>query len=148
MKKYYNVIFGIMLIVYFIVLAYLVFFSHSFGRGYIRRDIHLIPFRTIMQYLFVKRSLGLFIVNVPGNIAAFVPLGYLLPGVSKRFLKLKNLIIAVFSVTLAVEVIQYIAAVGTSDIDDIILNLLGGLIGYVMFIVPIEIKKNYDEIGN
>jgi len=137
-----------MFIIYIIVLAYLVFFSQNFGRGYIRREIHLIPFQTIIHYIFIRKNLGFFMVNVPGNIAAFVPLGYLLPGINKKFLRLKNLIIVVFSVTLAIEVIQYIAGVGTSDIDDIILNLLGGLIGFVLFTAPIELRMNYDKIDN
>jgi glycopeptide antibiotics resistance protein len=66
--------------------------------------------------------------NVVGNIVIFIPLGIYLPLFKKDKRVLVNLLF-IFIVSLFVEIIQGLLGIGASDIDDIILNCLGGLIG-------------------
>lgn len=94
------------------------------------RAINLIPFGSIIDYLrggtdTVRRFA---FSNVAGNIAAFVPLGACLPFLRRDKRVLRNLLI-VFGASLLVELIQGLFAIGSADIDDLILNTLGGLLG-------------------
>jgi glycopeptide antibiotics resistance protein len=84
--------------------------------------------------------------NVVGNIIIFIPLGIYLPSFKKDKRVLVNLIF-IFSVSLFVETIQGLLGIGVSDIDDIILNCLGGWIGilgykFLLFILRDEKKAH------
>lgn len=94
------------------------------------RSINLIPFYSIREYIFSnsatikKFAFG----NVVGNIIIFIPLGTYLSLFRKNKRVIINLIY-IFIVSLFIEIIQWLLSIGASDIDDIILNSLGGLIG-------------------
>ena len=62
------------------------------------------------------------------NIIAFIPFGVML-GVNFKQLLFKYKIAVIFAFSLAVEITQYVLAIGASDITDLIMNTLGGLIG-------------------
>lgn len=91
-------------------------------------------------------SLGLAIKLFIANILCFVPLGYLLA------LKLeKNSMIRVALISLAIilciEITQFITCLGIADVDDVILNMLGSGLGYILFVVieriyPLKSKIN------
>ena len=74
-----KVLFG----VYLICLIYLLFFAESMGRTYAERTYHynLVPFREIKRFLVHRETLGIMAVmlNLVGNIVAFVPYGLFLP---------------------------------------------------------------------
>lgn len=117
----------------FILFAFLFLKAHSF------QSINLVPFHTIADYL---SNGGFFsLVNVLGNIVLFIPLGiYLIlfnPNKSIVINTLESVLISV-----AVEVLQYFFKVGATDIDDIILNGVGGLIGVVIYKILFKIFKN------
>lgn len=112
----------------------------------INRSINLIPFYSIRSYIFgsselVKRfAFG----NVVGNIVLFIPFGIYLPLFKNDKRMLTNLLF-IFIVSLFVEILQGLLAIGASDIDDIILNCLGGGIGilaykFLLFILQDEKK--------
>ena len=94
------------------------------------RSVNMIPFAAIWEYLTsTDKTVRQFsYANVVGNVVAFVPLGAFLclfwrgAGAGKRLL-------AVLGVSLAVEVIQGGFGIGAADVDDLILNTLGGGIG-------------------
>jgi glycopeptide antibiotics resistance protein len=94
------------------------------------RSINLIPFYSIKGYIFsnsatIKRFA---FSNLVGNIAIFIPLGLYLPLIKKNKRVITNLLF-IFIVSLFVEIIQGLLGIGASDIDDIILNCLGGWVG-------------------
>ena len=76
--------------------------------------------------------MGFFNLNFIANILSFFPLGFLLPIV---FWKAKGLhcLLGVFATSLIFEVVQLITNFGSFDVDDIILNLMGGIIGFLIF---------------
>ena len=133
LKKYLKPVSAFLFIVYVCYLGYLVFFSSDYYRGNVEREIHYIPFGTIMHFLFRVPSKKVMVINVFGNIVAFVPMGFLLPIIKRKSASFKNTMLIVFFATCTVEITQYIAGVGVTDIDDIVLNFLGGVIGYVMY---------------
>lgn len=112
----------------------------------INRSINLIPFYSIMEYIsgsseIVKRFS---FANVVGNIVIFIPLGVYFPLFKKDKRVIINLLY-IFIVSLSVEIIQGLLGIGASDIDDIILNCLGGCIGilgykFLLFILRDEKK--------
>ncbi|GFP77004.1 VanZ family protein [Clostridium fungisolvens] len=94
------------------------------------RSINLIPFHSIKEYISGStENLKRFAFsNVVGNIVIFIPLGVYLP-LLKKDKRVINNILFIFIMSLLVEIIQGILGIGASDIDDIILNCLGGYIG-------------------
>ncbi len=89
---------------------------------------NLIPFKEIFRFEIGSR---MFIRNVLGNIMLFLPYGFYLSYFTK-LRKVKYVIVFSLFVSLAVEIIQY--RIGrVFDVDDIILNLVGGILGYYLY---------------
>jgi glycopeptide antibiotics resistance protein len=137
-RKLIKIIFIILFMLYLSYLIYLTFFSRLYGRAYIFRSINIIPFKTIIEFLTAKINTDIIVTNIIGNIAAFMPMGFLLPIIFKRLKTINRLIAAILFATVSIEVIQYIAGVGATDIDDIILNLSGGILGYLIYKVFVK----------
>jgi glycopeptide antibiotics resistance protein len=98
------------------------------------RSINLIPFYSIKEYIFsntvtIKRFA---FSNVGGNIIIFVPLGTYLSLFKNNKRVITNLLF-IFIVSLFIEIIQGSLGIGAADIDDIILNCLGGLVGILVY---------------
>ncbi|MEE6449437.1 VanZ family protein [Gottfriedia acidiceleris] len=112
--------------------------DHWYGHNFI-------PLKTIIYYLFLADiNLNIRITNLVGNIIGFVPFGFILPILLKRFKNFKVIIFSTFSLSLTYEVIQLLFDFGSFDIDDLILNTLGGLLGYlpIKLIQLINNRKN------
>jgi glycopeptide antibiotics resistance protein len=93
---------------------------------------NLIPFRTILQYLHREKGLMIAAINIVGNIILFVPVGFLLPLVYRN-MNWKNCLTLAVATGLAIEGMQALLHVGIFDIDDVILNGFGVMIGYWVF---------------
>ncbi len=93
---------------------------------------NLIPFKTIADALF-NQALPTDIPTLVYNIGAFVPVGFLLPLTAARFRKWLPTLIAGLLIALAFELIQLFTMLGEADVDDLILNATGTLIGYGIF---------------
>lgn len=131
----------VLFVLYVLYLLHLVLFSSYYGRGYFHRSINIIPLKTIRIYMGPNVSFKMRAVNIFGNIAAFVPMGLLLPLASKfakSFLKSAFIVLAS---TFIIEIAQYIVGVGVFDIDDIILNFIGGTMGFSIYFTSIKIFK-------
>ncbi|GIO32107.1 MULTISPECIES: VanZ family protein [Paenibacillus] len=103
---------------------------------------NLVPLREISGYL---RNLGngTSFINFFGNIAAFMPLGFLLPLVCGiRSMSPLKVILISFGVSLALESLQLALFIGTFDVDDIIMNTAGGVLGYAVYLVLYFILKH------
>lgn len=82
-------------------------------------------------------------LNVLLNIAVFVPLGVLLPLLWKRFRKWPWMLGMGFLTTLYIECVQYIKGAGLFDVDDLLCNTLGAMLGFwaVMVFLSVWEKK-------
>ena len=98
------------------------------------RSINLIPFASIAEYVSGSSSGAgrVAFANVVGNALIFIPLGVYVSWLRPRAPAWLTML-AVASVSVAVEIIQGVFGVGASDIDDVILNCLGGIIGILAF---------------
>ena len=83
--------------------------------------------------------------NIIGNFILFIPLGIFLPAIFKQFGSLKQVVIACFLFSFAIELLQFslrkFGIYRTTDIDDIILNTLGGMMGWLIFYAFIYRRK-------
>jgi hypothetical protein len=93
-----------------------------------------VPFKTILPYLMGHKGWMIAGINLVGNIILLVPIGFLVPFIWPTITWKKAIIIAVAS-GLAIELMQTILRVGIFDIDDVILNGIGVLIGYGAFVI-------------
>lgn len=95
---------------------------------------NIIPFKTITDYIKASSHINqnIWMSNLFGNVLAFFPLGIFLPWLFKRLIGFWRTINSVFLATLTVEILQFVTRVGSFDIDDIILNTIGGAIGYLL----------------
>lgn len=103
-------------ICYFCILLFVLFIRLVGNRG-----INLNPF----DFINSLKSDHMFFLTMIMNILIFAPLGY--------FFRKKTFIISLISIviiSLSVETIQYIFKLGIFDIDDILLNTIGFIIGY------------------
>lgn len=131
-------IFGtILFLVYMTGLIYFLFFAEEYGRGVegMVYDYNLCPFREIRRFLSYRDILGTRAVflNLAGNVIGFMPFGALLPVLARSARKWWKTVLISFEISSLVEVSQLIFQVGCFDVDDIMLNTLGGLLGYAVF---------------
>lgn len=134
--------------IFFQVLLYAVFafylvllFLILFRTHYHARSVNLVPFRGIASYLtgvdfiasqddnYLLRAFAL--ENILGNIVIFIPLGVYITLFFKDKRIGKNLVLFLLT-SLAVEILQVLFKYGIGDIDDVILNCIGGAVGILL----------------
>lgn len=95
---------------------------------------NLVPFKTILVYLLGEKGLMIGGINLVGNIVLLMPVGFLVPLIFRNITWKKTLAVAV-AFGFAIEGLQVLLRVGIFDIDDVILNGLGVMIGYWLFTI-------------
>lgn len=122
---------------YIISLSYFLFFSERYGRDLISETYryNLELFAEIKRYIKYWEIIGLesFIVNILGNVLAFAPFGFLLPLLNKKYRRFFYVTFLSLIFSLAVEAIQLYLKVGIFDVDDLFMNTLGGVFGYLTY---------------
>lgn len=84
-----------------------------------------------LHWLFFNPRIAL--LNIVGNVVMFMPLGALLPLWDRRYRKAWATILAGLSLTFSIELLQYLMGTRSADIDDIILNTLGTVLGFALY---------------
>ena len=82
-------------------------------------------------------------MNLIGNVIGFMPFGFILPLVSNRFRKWYMVLLCGFLLTLLVESVQLITGIGIFDVDDMILNTMGALLGYLVYLPAARIGRSF-----
>ena len=150
MKKLISNILTLCFICYMILLVYFLFFSEEYGRNeaYSSYQYNLKLFHELERYISYRDQIGndLFLINVVGNVAAFMPFGFLVPVMyreQRRSVKynghyFRSFIFVTFLgflLSLSVEAVQLVTKVGCFDVDDLFLNTLGVIIGYLLYYI-------------
>lgn len=143
MQKAIKIIFGISFLFYIFVLGVILYVD---GRGfapdipftdYIRFSSNFIPFKTIGTYIKAildeSMNLDIPIKNLLGNLLLFFPMGVYLPFFIKKLNKKGIFVITMGVVLILVEMVQLITRSGSFDIDDLIFNMAGALIGFAIW---------------
>lgn len=131
-------------IVYLVLLIYMMFFSEELGRV-AREDYcyNLELFKEIKRFYVYREQLGMeaFILNTVGNVAGFVPFGFILPVISWAGKRWYVTFLFSFLLSLSIELTQLVLKVGSFDVDDLFLNTLGGILGYAALYVFCLIRR-------
>ncbi len=96
------------------------------------------PFVYLFDYPTKREAL----LNLIGNTAMFLPLGIVWPAVFKKLNTRGKVIAAGFGVSLTIEILQLPFFGRSSDIDDLILNTLGFLMGYGIYLFAKKLRRN------
>ena len=106
--------------------------------------VNLLPLVNLFDY-DSKRDL---LLNVVGNVAMFIPSGIVLPIIYRRLDSFVKVIWVGGSISLCIEMIQLPFSVRASDIDDLILNTAGVMLGYGIYALVrcLKIKKRNSGI--
>lgn len=125
------------LAIYLLLLLWLVLFKFSFDfvgvvESFQHRGLNLVPFAGISRHT-IREMIENFIV--------FIPFGLLLSASFKR-VRLWRKLAVIGALSVIVEILQYILAIGLTDITDVIMNTLGGLAGLLIYRT---LSKHVDE---
>lgn len=145
-KSIHRIISFVLFAAYLVFLGYLLFFSEDFGRIAEERSIqyNIVPFKEILRYIVRAKTIGAesVIINLGGNIAAFLPYGFFLPLLFSFFRGHPRRTVAAGAVTSAIiELIQLVSRVGCMDVDDVILNTAGAALGYALYVLVCYILR-------
>ncbi len=127
---------GILFIIYILFLFRITFFKQAAlnnllsAVGTSGRTISIIPFKSIYDMVISNTSIGRMIENVLGNVILFIPFGILFPIIFEK--KQKEVLCTAIVFSLLIEIIQFILALGSTDIDDLIFNAAGAYIGHTI----------------
>lgn len=105
------------------------------------QQLNLIPFREMNVFINNPYRNGFFDPNIWANIAMFIPIGFVLTFFQQNQ-KPAKIILQTLVLSLTIETIQFIFGLGITDIDDLILNTMGGSLGVGIFILFRLILKN------
>lgn len=148
MKK---VICAVVFVVYLALLVYFLFFAELLGRTTITEDFryNLEPFKEIGRFIRYAKQLGMMTVflNLAGNVLIFIPFGYFMGMLQRGRVLIFHGILWSFNLTLAVELLQLVSKAGCFDVDDLILNTLGGAIGVTVYKIQLCLRKKRQDSG-
>jgi len=106
------------------------FFVHS----------NFVPFKTLYDYIVRIANdsikLDIVIVNLVGNLIVFLPMGCFLPCLFQKMQNFKGTILLVLGIVLSIELGQILFGLGSFDVDDVIFNVGGAMIGYGVMCIP------------
>ena len=144
--------FKVLFIIYILLLIELLFLKNEYRMISVStniltvehfNNINIIPFSTIIEY--VNRlnnnsiNLKIIIYNIAFNLLIVMPMGFFIITLfNKKIRNIKHFVIFMIIITLLVEVIQFITLRGVFDIDDIILNVFGSCLAYL--IIKLQVK--------
>ena len=145
------------LVIYFLVYIVIIFnltlFDELYGRqglnavnwtrqmlnNYSSDSLNLVPFHTIKLFINGYNNnvvtYHAFFENIYGNLLAFMPFAFFIPLIFKKVDKYYKFIIIMALIVLQIELLQFITMSGACDIDDVMLNLMGASIAYLVFSV-------------
>lgn len=128
--------------IYCALMLWLLFARPGFAEGIpyadqLRSKLNLIPFRTLRLFVRLLDSghppyVRAAVINLAGNVVMFIPLGIFLPRLWEGLRRFRKVLLSAALIIIAVELIQLFTLVGSCDIDDLILNLIGTVIGYAV----------------
>lgn len=103
---------------------------------------NFIPFYSIYYYLIsVQEPIMVGVLNVVGNILLYVPFGFLLPLVWRRAPSFRTCMLVMLGTSALFEVLQLTLVLGHFDVDDTLLNGVGGALGYLFYLTAFRLMR-------
>lgn len=136
----------ILFVLYIIFVFYFLLISEIYGRTGEMQEYHynLVLFQEIKRFWNYREQLGIFATatNLLGNVLILLPFGFFMAMASKYRSFLSTLIYS-FALSLTIELSQLFMKVGCFDVDDLLLNTIGGILGFITFLICNVIRRNY-----
>lgn len=135
----------VLFLIYVAGLCYFLFFAENYGRilGQEMYRYNFIPFKEIERFWKYRDILGIHtFYNLAGNVLIFVPAGFFIPLLWETRRGFVFTVCVTFWMSLMVELVQLFSRVGSFDVDDLLLNTLGGILGYLLLIVVERWRKH------
>ena len=144
-RKRLRVLGKILFVLYIGFLFYFLIFSDWYGReGTGEYHYNLVLFCEIKRFWLYRDVLGwVSYANLFGNVLIFIPFGFFMP-MASRYRSFFLTLFYSFGVSFFVECFQLVTRVGSFDVDDMLLNTLGGVIGYIVFAICNMIRRWHD----
>lgn len=137
----------ILFLMYLGALIYIMFLAERYGRlqGSDVVRYNLMPMKEIRRFLSNRAILGsrAVFLNVAGNVLAFCPFGAILPVMFRRIRSLGHVTVLTAVFSICIETVQLYTRAGVFDVDDIILNTLGGMAGFAVFCFCDALRRYY-----
>jgi len=105
--------------------------------------INLIPMHTITEFWNNLHGGGRShaFINLAGNVVMFVPLGFFIPCVFRKADSFRRSMLYALIMIVCIEIIQLVTLLGSLDVDDLILNMIGVVIGYLIYRLAARLLK-------
>ena len=111
---------------------------------YFREYTNFVPFKTVIDFVHgflidvglkagsdaLPREWPYYVINLAGNFVLFLPMGIALPCLFKRLRRSCRACLIILGVVILAELTQGLLRVGSIDVDDVIFNVCGGMLGY------------------
>ncbi|MFT8323049.1 MAG: VanZ family protein [Bacillus sp. (in: firmicutes)] len=118
---------------YLLLVLYVTLNPFHFSPPGNKGHINTAPFVQIL-YQYKYKPPIFWMLYAIGNILMFVPFGFLFPAIYKRRFKMIVTILVAALSSLTIELTQYLFTIDrAADIDDLIMNVFGALVGYILF---------------
>ena len=145
-RTQYRILGKILFVIYIIFVFYFLLISEVYGRTSEMQEYHynLVLFQEIKRFWNYREQLGAFatVTNLFGNVLIFLPFGFFMPMASKHRSFLNTSFYSL-ALSLIVEISQLFMKVGCFDVDDLLLNTIGGMLGYIVFSICNVTRRNY-----
>ena len=137
----------ILFLLYAALMIWEVFIGPYRSYGAVRR-YNLYPFKTIMNFLMNREKHGFHAVfiNLAANIITFMPLGFFIAMSVRKPRRHVRVLRCCFIIIIAVELGQLVLNVGVFDVDDIILNMIGCILGLLVYKKVKRISDNKESL--
>lgn len=147
-KKRTRAIGKVLFVLYVGFIIWFLIFSDWYGRIGEMQDYHynLELFKEIKRFWDYREQVGYFAMftNLFGNVIIFVPFGIFLP-MASRYRSFFSTMFASFGLSLCVEVFQFVTKVGSFDVDDLLLNTIGGILGHILYVLCEAVGRHNDN---
>ena len=155
MKKYCKRIWKFVFVIYSLILLKLIVFKYplhylwdimeTWEKGVILEGLATANFtlgKSIRMYIkyFNKFPFWNGFANLVGNVLVFIPFGFLLPKAYPACGRWWRVLYCAVGLVMCIELFQLFSAFGAFDVDDILLNVFGTVLGYGAFTVIRKLK--------
>lgn len=108
------------------------------------KKINLIPFSTIAEFWAAMHhgSRSHAFINLAGNIIMFIPMGFFLPCLFRKADTFRRCMLYALLTVACIEILQLVTLLGSLDIDDLLLNMIGAAFGYGLYRISARLGKD------
>ena len=129
-RKRFRILGKILFVLYIAFLLYFLILADWYGRS-----------RQMQNY---RSQIGwVAYANLFGNVLIFIPFGFFMP-MASRYRSFFLTTVYSFGLSFLVETFQLVSRVGSFDVDDLLLNTIGGILGYIIFGICNTIRRWLD----